>query len=91
MLILFFRIEPVTGVIATLDVKVLVGRLAAVDVGEVVFGLHHVRWVEGAIDGCDLLVALVIVELWVLVELVGELGEHDDKWERGGSVESVRW
>jgi hypothetical protein len=43
MLILFFRIEPVTGVIATLDVKVLVGRLAAVDVGEVVFGLHHVR------------------------------------------------
>ena len=52
---------------------------------EVVFGLHHVGGVEGAFDSGDLFITLVIVELWVFVKFVGELGKHAGvrKWSVG--------
>ncbi len=63
-------------IVSALNIKVFIGRLAAVDVSEEIFGLHHVWGVEGALDGGNLLVTLVVVELRVFVELWSELGEH---------------
>ncbi len=64
------------GIVSALNIKVLIGRLAAVDMSEEIFGLHHVWGIEGALDGGDLLVTLVVVELRVFVEFLSELGEH---------------
>jgi hypothetical protein len=69
MPVLVLRINPVTGVITALNIQDTVGGFASVDVGKQVLGLHDVRLVEGAFYARGLLVALVVVQLWVLVKL----------------------
>ncbi len=85
VLIFLLGIKPVTGIVTTLNVKMFVGRFAAINVGKVVFRQHHMRWIEWTVDCRNLLVSLVVVQLWVFVELVSELGEHYGG-KAGGSV-----
>ena len=63
-------------IVPALDVKVLIGRLASINVGEVVFGLHHMRSIERAFDSGDLLETFVVVKFRIRVELMSELSKH---------------
>lgn len=73
---LVLRVNPVARVITAFNIQDTVGGFASVDVGQQVLGLHDVRFVEGTFYAGSLLIALVVVQLGVLVELQGELAEH---------------
>lgn len=42
VLVLFLRVDPVTGVVLTLDIKHFIGGLTSINVCEEVFGHHYV-------------------------------------------------